>query len=55
MLGKLGPMELLLILAIALVIFGPGKLADIGKGLGEGIKNFKASVKEGEDTGEKKS
>lgn len=48
MLGKLGPMELLLILAIALVIFGPGKLADIGKGLGEGIKNFKSAVKDGE-------
>jgi sec-independent protein translocase protein TatA len=47
MLGKLGPMELLLILAIALVIFGPGKLADIGKGLGEGIKNFKSGLKDG--------
>lgn len=46
--GKLGPMELLLILAIALVIFGPGKIADIGKGLGEGIKNFKSAVKDGE-------
>ena len=52
MLGKLGPMELLLILAIALVIFGPGKLADIGKGLGEGIRNFKSGMKEGSEGGE---
>jgi sec-independent protein translocase protein TatA len=53
--GKLGLPEILLILAIALLIFGPSKLADLGKGLGEGIKNFKASVKDGEDTPEKKS
>ena len=49
---KLGLPELLLVLAIALLIFGPGKVADLGKGLGEGIKNFKAAVKDGE--GEKK-
>jgi sec-independent protein translocase protein TatA len=53
--GKLGLPEILLILAVALLIFGPSKLADLGKGLGEGIKNFKSAVKEGEDTGEKKS
>jgi sec-independent protein translocase protein TatA len=47
--GKLGLPEILIILAIALLIFGPSKLADLGKGLGEGIKNFKASVKDGED------
>ena len=43
--GKSGPMELLILLAIALLIFGPSKLADLGKGLGEGIKNFKSAVK----------
>ena len=47
--GKLGLPEILLILAIALLIFGPSKLADLGKGLGEGIKNFKSSMKEGEE------
>jgi sec-independent protein translocase protein TatA len=52
MLGKLGLPELLIILAIALIIFGPGKLADLGKGLGEGIRNFKSSV--GGDKGEEK-
>ena len=55
MLGKLGLPELLLILAIALLIFGPGKLAELGKGLGEGIRNFKSSVKDGEDDQQKKS
>jgi sec-independent protein translocase protein TatA len=54
--GKLGLPEILLILAVALLIFGPSKLADLGKGLGEGIKNFKAAVKDGEDQGtDKKS
>ncbi len=48
MFGKLGLPELLVIMAIALLIFGPSKLADLGKGLGEGIRNFRSSVKEGE-------
>ena len=52
--GKLGLPEILLILAVALLIFGPSKLADLGKGLGEGIKNFKSSIKEGDEPGEKK-
>jgi sec-independent protein translocase protein TatA len=53
--GKLGLPEILLILAIALLLFGPGKLADLGKGLGEGIRNFKSSMKEGENQQDKKS
>jgi sec-independent protein translocase protein TatA len=52
MIGKLGLPEILIILAIALLIFGPGRLSELGKGLGEGIKNFKSAVKDGE--GEKK-
>jgi len=39
MLGKLGLPEILVILAIALLIFGPGRLSELGKGLGEGIRN----------------
>ncbi len=41
MFGKLGAGELILILAIALVIFGPSKLPEVGKSLGEAINNFK--------------
>jgi len=47
MLGKLGLPELLVIGFIALLIFGPKKLGDLGKGLGEGIRNFKSSMNEG--------
>ena len=47
MLGSLGLPELLVIFLIVLVIFGAGKLPQLGKGLGEGIKNFKNSVKTG--------
>ncbi len=46
--GKLGLPELLVIAAIALLIFGPSKIADLGKGLGEGIRNFKSAMKDGE-------
>lgn len=52
--GKIGVTELLVILAVALLIFGPSKLADLGKGLGEGIKNFKSAVKDGADASEEK-
>ncbi len=37
--------ELLLLLVIVLLIFGSGKLAGIGKGLGEGIRNFRKGLK----------
>ena len=54
MFGKLGLPELLVIMAIALLIFGPSKLADLGKGLGEGIKGFKSAMKDDEKPPEKK-
>lgn len=49
MFGSLGVPELLIILAIVILIFGVNKLPRLGKGLGEGIKNFKDSVKSGGD------
>lgn len=48
MFGSLGVPELLLILVIVIIIFGAGKLPQLGKGLGEGIRNFKDSVKHDE-------
>ena len=50
---NLGPTELILILVIVIVIFGAGKLANLGGALGKGIKDFRGAVKEGgtEDEG----
>lgn len=43
-LPNLGLPELLLVLALALIIFGPGKLPDVGKALGKSIKEFKKAT-----------
>ncbi|MGA9529268.1 MAG: twin-arginine translocase TatA/TatE family subunit [Terriglobales bacterium] len=48
--GLFQPLHLLLIVGIALLLFGPRKFADLGKGLGEGIRNFKQAVKEDDKT-----
>jgi sec-independent protein translocase protein TatA len=45
--GILQPMHLLLILVVALVVFGPKNLPAIGKGLGEAIRGFKKALDEG--------
>ncbi len=45
LIGPLGMWELILILAIALIIFGPGKLPDVGKALGKGINEFRNATK----------
>jgi sec-independent protein translocase protein TatA len=47
--GLFQPLHILLIIAIALLVFGTSKFSALGKGLGEGIRNFKAAMKEGED------
>jgi sec-independent protein translocase protein TatA len=46
MLGGLGFPELIVVLVIALVFFGPSKLPSLGQSLGEAIKNFKKGVAE---------
>ena len=43
---NLGPTELIIILIIIIIVFGVGKLPQLGSGLGEGIRNFKKSYKE---------
>lgn len=51
--GNIGPGELVIIALIALLLFGAGRIADIGKGLGQGIKNFKKGLKEEGEPGDK--
>ena len=46
--GQIGVPEMLIILVIALLIFGPKKLPSLGKSLGEGITSFKKAVNTGE-------
>jgi sec-independent protein translocase protein TatA len=47
--GELSPLHWLLVIGIALLLFGTTKFAAVGKGLGEGIRNFKAAMKEPEN------
>jgi sec-independent protein translocase protein TatA len=46
MLGGMGPMELIIVLFIVLILFGAGKLPEIGGALGKGIRNFKKATRE---------
>ncbi len=46
LIAGLGTQEILLIAVVALVLFGGKKIPELAKGLGEGIRNFKQSVKE---------
>jgi sec-independent protein translocase protein TatA len=52
--GLFQPMHLLIIVGVALFFFGPTKLPELGKGLAEGIRNFKSGLKDGENEAEKK-
>lgn len=53
MFGSLGLPELLVILLIVIIIFGANKLPQLGRGLGEGLRNFKDSVKGDEKPADK--
>jgi sec-independent protein translocase protein TatA len=46
MLPNLGPVELIIILVIVIIIFGAGKLADVGGALGKGIREFRKASKD---------
>lgn len=43
---NLGPFEIVLIALVAIVLFGGKRIAEVGKGLGQGIRNFKEGIKE---------
>jgi sec-independent protein translocase protein TatA len=47
--GLFQPMHLLVIFGIALLVFGPKKLPELGKGIGEGIRGFKSAIKAEEE------
>ena len=47
--GLFQPMHLLIIFGIALLVFGPKKLPELGKGIGEGIRGFKAAIRAEEE------
>lgn len=50
--GLFRPMHLLVILVIALIVFGPGKLPELGNSLGKAIRGFKKAMDDGEKEGE---
>ena len=54
MFGELGTGELLVLLVIVVLVFGVNKIPQLGKGLGEGIRNFKSALKDGEKDTEPK-
>ena len=51
--GLLQPAHLLVMFGIALLVFGPKKLPELGKGIGEGIRGFKSAMREHEDASNK--
>lgn len=53
MLQRIGPMEIALIVIVALLIFGPSKLPQLGRSVGDTIKEFKKSMKTDEGESEK--
>jgi sec-independent protein translocase protein TatA len=50
MFGRLGLPEMLVILFIVILIFGANRLPDVGRGIGRGIRNFKDSFKDGQNS-----
>jgi sec-independent protein translocase protein TatA len=55
MLGDIGLPELLVIFVIVLVVFGPGRLPDVGKAIGDALRGFKKALKESEESIEDKT
>lgn len=58
MFGNIGPLEIIVVLIIALVVFGPKRLPELGRSLGKGIREFRGSLggedeKDGEEPGQR--
>ena len=53
--GLFQPMHLLVILGIAVLVFGPKKLPELGKGIGDGIRSFKSAMKQHEEPSSEKT
>lgn len=51
--GLFQPMHLLMIFGIALLVFGPKKLPELGKGIGDGIRGFKTAMKGSDESAAK--
>jgi sec-independent protein translocase protein TatA len=47
--GSIGPTELVIVVFVAILLFGGSRIASLGKGLGQGIKNFKQGLKADDD------
>jgi sec-independent protein translocase protein TatA len=55
MLGNIGPLEIIVVLIIALVVFGPKRLPELGRSLGKGIREFRGSVSGEDEDGDERS
>ncbi len=47
--GNIGPLEIIIVLIIALVVFGPKRLPELGRSLGKGIREFRGSISDRHD------
>ena len=50
MIGKIGMLEIILVLAVALIIFGPAKLPELGRSIGNGLKEFRKATNDLKDS-----
>ena len=55
MLGNIGPLEIAIVLIIALIVFGPKRLPELGRSLGKGIREFRGSLSGDDDDDERES
>jgi sec-independent protein translocase protein TatA len=55
MLGNIGPLEIAIVLIIALIVFGPKRLPELGRSLGKGIREFRGSLSGDDDDDDDKA